>query len=211
MRRRRPRASWILMILSILVATLATVALRGYLARLEARARAAGPGLPTVVAATHVARGTPLDPSMLSVEHVPDRFRPPGALADPAETMGKTAATDLVTGDPVTVNRLTLPGGPVAALVPPGLRAVPVTGDLPATALAPGDRVDVMATFAGGQPHTETVATAAEILRVLPPPIPGEPGTTVVLLVDPELAERLAYARTFADLSLAVAAPSDTS
>jgi Flp pilus assembly protein CpaB len=210
MRRRRPRASWVLMILSVLVAVAATVALRSYLTRLEARARAAGPGLPTVVAATDVARGTALDASMLSVEHVPGQFRPPGALADPAETIGKTAATDLVAGDPVTVNRLTPPGGPVAALVPPGLRAVPVAGDLPATALAPGDRVDVMATFAGGQPHTETVASAAEVLRVLPPPIPGEPGTTVVLLVHPELAESLAYARTFADLSLAVAAPSDS-
>jgi Flp pilus assembly protein CpaB len=210
MRRRRPRASWVLMILSVLVGAVATMALRTYLARLEAQARAAGPGLPMVVTATDVARGTPLDPSMLSVEHVPEQFHPPGALADPAETIGKTAATDLVAGDPVTVNRLTPPGGPVAALVPPGFRAVPLTGDLPATALAPGDRVDVMATFAGGQPHTETVASAAEVLRVLPPPIPGEPGTTVVLLVHPELAERLAYARTFADLSLAVAAPSDS-
>ena len=209
MRRRRPRASWLLMILSVLVAAGATVGLRAYLSRLEARARAAGPGVPTVVAAGDIARGTVLDPSMLSVRNIPGPYRPPGALSDPAEAMGKTAGSHLVPGDPVTSARLTPPGGPVAALVPPGLRAVPVTGDLPPGTLVPGDRVDVMATFAGGQPHTETVAAAAEVLRVLPPPIAGEPGTTVVLLVHPDLAEQLAYARTFADLSLAVAAPSD--
>ncbi|HEV3475462.1 MAG TPA: Flp pilus assembly protein CpaB [Actinomycetota bacterium] len=199
------------MILSLLVAAVSTVALQDYLARLEAEARAAGPGIPMVVAATNVPRGTLLQSSMLSVEAVPDRYRPPGALSDPQEAIGKTAGSDLVAGDAVTVSRLTPPGGPVASLVPPGLRAVPVTGDLPPGSLTPGDRVDVMATFAGGQPHTETVAGAAEVLRVLPPPIAGEPGTTVVLLVHPELAERLAYARTFADLSMAVASPSDTS
>jgi pilus assembly protein CpaB len=210
MRRRRPRASWLLMLLSILVAAGATVALRTYLSRLESQARAAGPGLPVIVAAADIARGTVLDASMLSVRRIPELYQPPGVLSDPADAIGMTAGTDLVVGDPITETRLTPPGGPVAALVRPGLRAVPVIGDLPAGTLVPGDRVDVMATFAGGQPHTETVAPAAEVLRVLPPPIAGEPGTTVVLLVHPELAERLAYARTFADLSLAVAAPSES-
>jgi Flp pilus assembly protein CpaB len=82
-----------------------------------------------------------------------------------------------------------------------------VTAPLPRGTLSPGDRVDVLATHGSGRPYTETVATAVEVLQIHPGTDLDELGTasTVILLVDPETAERLAYARAFAELALSVA------
>lgn len=194
MRRARPRASRVLMIVAVLVAAGATFVLRGHLRRLEAQAASAGPGQPLVVAAENLDRGTVLEPAMLTSRPVPIRYRPPGALAQPTEAVGRALATEVVAGEPVTDVRLSPPGGPVASLVPPGLRGVAVIAPMPRGTLSPGDRVDVLATYGSGQPHTETVATAVEVLLVLPGTDLDEfgAGSTVILLVDPETAERLA-------------------
>lgn len=207
MRRARPRASRVLMIVAVLVAAGATFVLRGHLRRLEAQAASAGPGQPLLVAAENLDRGTVLEPAMLTSRPVPIRYRPPGAITQPAEAVGRALATEVLAGEPVTDVRLSPPGGPVASLVPPGLRGVAVIAPMPRGTLAPGDRVDVLATYGSGQPHTETVATAVEVLLVLPGTDLDEfgAGSTVILLVDPETAERLAYARAFAELALTVA------
>lgn len=209
MRRRPPRASRVLVAMAVLLAASATLALRGHLARLEARTRAAGPGVAVVVAATDLTRGTAIAPSMLREARMPKRYLPPGALESRDEVEGRILAADVAAGEPLTVARLAPPGGPVASLVPPGLRAVSVTVALPRGAIVPGDRVDVLATFATGAPHAEVVATEAEVLLVTE--ASGFDQTadaaTVLLLVSPETAERLAYARALADLSLAIAPP----
>jgi Flp pilus assembly protein CpaB len=82
--------------------------------------------------------------------------------------------------------------------------------------------VDVLATYAQGRPYTETVATEVEILAVVglgtlatpgadPPALELEDAVTLVLAVTPDLAERLAYARAFADLSVAIVGPHEAS
>lgn len=206
MRRVRPRSSRILLGLSIVLAVLATVGLRDHLARLEARAGVGGRDGPIVLSRTDLERGTALDASMVEVRSIPARFRPPGALARVGQAAGRVLAADVAAGEPLTTARLALPGGPVAALVPEGLRAILVPAGIPPGTLAPGDRVDVLATYPTGQPYTETVAVGAEVLLVL-----GgaggdlEAGATVVLLVGPETAERLAHATAFAEITLAVA------
>jgi Flp pilus assembly protein CpaB len=85
-----------------------------------------------------------------------------------------------------------------------------------------GDHVDILATYgsASSQPHTETVVQAVEVLMVL-----GEAGhgdergslaldlgaadisqpAVLIVLVAPEQEERLAFARAFANLEVAVA------
>lgn len=206
MRRVRPRASRVLFVLSLAVAGLATAALRSHLTRLEAAAGAGGPAGPVVVAARELGRGTVVEAAMLEVRTVPDRWRPPGALASPDEAVGRVLAADVGAGEAITVSRLAPPGGPVATLVPAGLRAVPLTAPMPEGALVPGDRVDVLATYVAGQPHSETVVSGAEVLKVLPASGLEDVGaaTTVLILVGPETAERLAYARSLADLSLAI-------
>jgi len=211
MRRARPRSSRMLMFLSVVLAVLTTLALRGHLARLEAAAAAGGPGEPVVVTLRGLERGTVLGAEMLETRRVPARYRPPGALSRPSQALGRTLATELVPGEAVTSSRLAASGGPVAALVPLGLRAVPVVVAVPRGVVVSGDRVDVLATFATGQPHTQTVVAGAEVLAVLPPMGPDElgAGTTLMLLVGPEVAEQLAYARAFADVAVAIAPPQE--
>lgn len=210
MRRKRPRSSKVLFFLSVVLAAGATLLLRGHLVRLEARAAAAGPGVPVVVAEVALARGTALEATAISVRSMPDEYRPPGALTSVAQAVGRMLAADVVAGEALTTTRLAAGGGPVAALIPPGLRAVPVPVAAPPGLLAPGDRVDVLATYGAGQPHTEIVVEAAEVLSLLGGGADAfESVTSVVLLVSQEAAERLAYARSFAELSVAVTSPQE--
>jgi pilus assembly protein CpaB len=128
---------------------------------------------------------------------------PPGALRDVEEALGRTLGADVVAGEVLTAARLAPPGGPIAALVPDGLRAVAVATFLPTGIVSRGDRVDVLATFAEG--GTEVVATGAEVLLVIGGTGDLGEATTLVLLVTPETARSLAVARAFGDLSVAIA------
>jgi Flp pilus assembly protein CpaB len=82
-----------------------------------------------------------------------------------------------------------------------------VTIAAPLPGLAPGDRVDIIASVGGGRNYADTVAAGLEVLR----PAEGDEtsfgdraGATVILLADPDTAERLARASGYASLSLAV-------
>jgi pilus assembly protein CpaB len=210
MRRTRPRMSRVMLVLSAALAVLATMAVQARLRAIEARAAAGGPRRPVVAAARDLDRGTVLDEGMFEVVEMPVRYLPPGSIQDPGAASGRVLAGPVAAGEALTEARLAPPGGPVAALVPPGLRAVPVPSALPSSAVLPGDLVEVHATYAGGQPYTETVVTGAEVLSVLASSSFGEEGAapaTLLILVGPEAAERLAHARAFADLSVALVSP----
>jgi Flp pilus assembly protein CpaB len=183
---------------------------REYQTRLEALRPVVGPSVPVVVAARTLARGVVLTEGALEVEQIPSAFAPPGALRTLEEALGSTLASDVAEGEVLTRTRLGTAGGPVASLVPSGLRAVTVPSGMPAGSVRPGDRVDVLATFGGPHPHAETTATGLEVLMVLDPPqdafaASGGEGPTLVLLVSSETAERLAYAKAFASLTVVVA------
>lgn len=210
MRRRPPRASLVLLVLAVILGVAATLLLRGYLARVAAQAAAGGPGRPVVVAIVDLARGTLLTPDLLAIGEIPAPYAPPGAVASPDEVTGRFLGADILAGEILTRARLAPEGGPVASLVPPGLRATAITVGIPPDTVAPGDRVDILATYASGQPYTETVVEAVEVLMVRPASGDsfGE-AATLVLLVAPETAERLAFARAFADLSVALAPPNE--
>jgi pilus assembly protein CpaB len=208
MRRRPPRASVVLVVLGVGLAVLATLLLRSYLDRLAARAASGGPGRAVVVASTDLARGTQLSPELLAVRDVPLAYLPPAAVGSIDEVLGRFLAADVLAGEVLTQARLAPDGGPVASLVPSGLRAVVVTVGVPPFAVAPGDRVDVLATYASGRPYTETVVEGAEVLMVRPASSDGlGEAASLVLLVAPDTASRLAYARAFADLAVALAPP----
>jgi pilus assembly protein CpaB len=207
MRRRRPRASGVLLFLSLALAVAATLALEAHLRKVEARTAAAGPGHDAVVATVAVARGSVLEPDALGVRRVPETYLPPGAITSLSEAAGRTLAADVAAGEIVTRTRLASGGGPVASLVPPGLVALPVAAAFPPGTLVAGDRVDVLATYPS-RPFAETVVEGAEVLAVTGTSVSDELGTTaasVMLLVSPEAAERLAHARAFADIALAIA------
>ena len=220
-RRRWPLASKVLAALGVLLGALAFVLIRGYQERVEALHPAVGPRVTVTAAAVDVRRGVSLTDDMLRAISVPEVFVPPGAVLDPAALVGRVLVADIDAGEILTRSRLAEPRvGPIAALVPEGLRAVVIPAGIPSDAVRPGDRIEVVATYGGGQPHTELVASGVEVLRVLTgsgetdvgfggAAASEDQGIQLVLLVDTTAAEQLAYARAFAQLQVAILGPDD--
>jgi pilus assembly protein CpaB len=217
-RRRWPFASKVLMIVATLLGALSFVVVRGYQDRVEARHPAVGAPAGIVKAATDLVRGTVLSDDMLTASSVPSEFVPPGAIDDTSSIEGRVLEADVEAGEIITRSRLAgSTVGPVAALVPEGLRAVIVAGGVAPGTLRAGDRVEVFATYGGGRPHTELVATDLEVVRILGDGIlagggiggatTGDGGEALVLLVDADAASRLAYATTFGQLQIAILGP----
>ncbi len=219
LRRRWPLASKVLIGLAVMFAGVAFVVVRGYQDGVEALHPQVGPPVAIVAAATDLARGTVLSEDMLHTSTVPEEFVPPGAVGDTASLAGRVLTADVQAGEIVTRSRLAGPGtGPVAALVPEGLRAVIMPAGVPAGTVRAGDRVDVYATYGGGRPHTELVASGLEVVRILTDGPTGgtgiggsasaDTGVSLVLLVDGDAAASLAYARAFGQLQIAILGPS---
>jgi pilus assembly protein CpaB len=201
--------SGVLLFLSLAVAVAATLLLESHLRRVEAAAAAAGPGRPLVVATSGLERGAGVSSDDLGVRRIPAAFAPPGAVTRISDAVGRTLASDVAMGEVLTETRLAGAGGPVASMVPSGLVAFPITSSLPPGSVVPGDRVDVLATYPT-RPFAETVAESAEVLTVAPSAPSGHLGAgsgSVLLLVSPDVAQRLAHARAFAEIALAIASP----
>ncbi len=194
--------------------------LHGYLSRAAALAPPVGPTVAVVVAAESIDRGATVGGSQLRVARIPQEYVPPGAIGDISKAAGRVLLAGLSPGEVVTETRLArVRAGPVASLVPRGLRAFAVPTSLVRGVVIPGDRVDVLATFGSGQPHTEMVVEAVEVLLVLSSDgfhrgtssveLDAEAAgasapTTLILLVAPDQEERLAYARAFASLEVTI-------
>jgi Flp pilus assembly protein CpaB len=217
-RRRWPLASKVLVAFAVLLGALAFLVVRGYQERVEALRPAVGPPVVTVSAATDLARGTLLSDEMLLTSSVPEEFVPAGAIGDMASIVGRVLTADIESGEILTRSRLAGPRvGPVAALVPEGLRAVVVPSGVPPGTIRAGDRVEVYATYGGGRAYTDLVASGLEVVRVLTEgtvegggiggSTTGDAGVALVLLVDGDAASRLAYARAFGQLQIAILGP----
>jgi pilus assembly protein CpaB len=209
MLRRWSTASRLFAVLAVASGVAAFAIVRGYASRLEALRPIVGQPVPVVIAAADLTRGTAIGGSMVRVAPLPSLLAPPGSFPDATEVEGRVLLTDVAEGEAITRTRLAARSvGPVAALVEPGLRAAAVDSGLPPGAVRPGDRVDVLATYGGERPHTETVASELEVLRVMSPSPSGAVGASevpsLVLLVTPLDAERLAYAKAFADLDVSI-------
>lgn len=206
---------------AVVLGALAFVVVRGYQDRVEALHPAVGPPVNIVTAATDLARGTALSDEMLLTSTVPEEFVPPGAVRDISTVVGRVLTADIQAGEILTGSRLAATTvGPVAALVPESLRALVVPSGAPAGTIRAGDRIEVYATYGGGRPHTELVATDLEVVRVLAGGTSsgsgvggastGDPDVALVLVVDADTASRLAYARAFGQLQVAILGPAPT-
>jgi pilus assembly protein CpaB len=212
MRRRWSTASGALLALAALSGVAAFSLVRAYQADVARLRPAVGRTVPVVVAAEPIPRASEIDPAELEVREVPSAFAPPGRFAEVERVAGRTTLGPIGSGEAVTATRLAPLGGAIAAVAPPGTVGFPVRVDVPPRALQPGDLVDVLATFGGHRPHTETVAESVEVLLVLDASsIPAGPAgagvaatPTLVLAATPDLAERLAYASAFATIGIAV-------
>jgi Flp pilus assembly protein CpaB len=208
--RRWSRRSKVFGVLAVISGAAAFVVVDGYAARLEALRPVTGDLVAVVVAARPLSRGDVLTEDAVELRRVPETFAPPGRISRIAGVAGRTLASDVAEGEAITRTRLGVHGGAVAALVPDGLRAFPITPGLAPGAVRPGDRVDVLATFGGPRPYSDTVASDLEVLTILDPKdgaiaAGGPSGPSLVLLVSPEVAEELAYASAFADLAVTIA------
>jgi Flp pilus assembly protein CpaB len=213
---------------SVALALIAGLLLRSYLSQAARATAAVGPRVGVVVASQPIARGATVAAAALNVRPMPRAYAPPGSFSHIVQAAGRVALADLSPGEAVTETRLArVRAGPVASLVPEGLRAFAVPTSLPFGALAAGDHVDVLATYGSGQPHTETAAAGVEVLSVLGPSgmsgggsagtggfgfdtaaAGGTKGITLIILVSPDQQEGLAFARAFADLEVTIAPPS---
>lgn len=227
MGRRWSRTSRVYALASLVCAALAGASVHAYLGR-AAEAAGLGPPVPVVVAESPIARGAALRADQLRVTRVPRAYAQPGALDHVSQAAGRIALAALAPGEVVTETRLArVRAGPVASLVPAGLRAFAVPTSLPRGAVGNGDLVDVLATYGatgGGQPHTEVVVSGVEVLFALGASGFGSSGgadpegldvassnagtsATLVLLVSPDQETRLAFARAFANLEVVIAPP----
>jgi len=204
-----PRTTMVFLVLACMSGATAFGIMRGYVARLDALQPAVGPPVAVVHAVRSVSRGDIVAADDVALAETPSSFALDVALRTTADAVGRVALTDLAIGEIVTATRLSDGRtGPLASLVPPGMRAVVVAIATPIDGLVPGDRVDVIATASGERSYAETVGASLEVLR--PPErstdaLGGDgPGASVVVLADPETAERLARAEGYASLSITV-------
>ncbi len=204
------------MVIGLVLGAAAYLLVQGYASHVRMLQRDLGHPVRVVVAAVDAERGAVLDDSMVSVSRWPSAYVPPGAVHRSDWIGGRVLLSALRKGEILTVSRLAPRGGAVASLIPPGLRAAAVPSTLPPGAVSPGDRVDVLATFPGARAHIETVASALQVIRVVAPTEtdvsgggPGAPTAVLVLLVAPDQAEELAYARAFADVSITLDGPQE--
>jgi Flp pilus assembly protein CpaB len=211
LRRKWPLSAWVFLLLAVACGLGAISAMSGYRSRIEATRPDLGPPIGVVVAAADLPRGSVLGTGDVQIARLPSRVVPTGALADPSAAVGRILLAGIAPGEVVTESRLAPRGaGPIAALVPEGLRAVIVTAPLPPGTVRAGDLVDVLATYGGAHPHTEEAAAAVQVLRVLSASPAGSTdvtapsGPSLALLVSPSVAQELAYASAFGHLMVAI-------
>lgn len=197
--RRSPLPFWALAVALALATGLTVARLAGEAAD---RAERLGGLVEVPVASRAVDAGSVVRAADVEVRSLPRALVPSGPVARSAA--GRVAVVPLVPGEVVLASKLAPDGlTGVAALVPPGLRALAVDvgeGGLP---LRRGNRVDVLATFdvAGADegPPTFAVATAALV-------VDARDGA-VTVAVGADEAPRVAFALTSGSVTLALTGP----
>lgn len=175
----------------------------GLVGRARAEAARYGHLRPAVVAARPLEAGAVVRPADVVARTVPAAFLPDGAVPAPAAAVGRTVVVPILRGAAVAAANLAPDGlRGLAALLPPGTRAIAVPTGAASVALHRGDRVDVLVTLS--QPATPSaeptfaVAEAALVVDVGP--------ESAAVAVSSEEARRVAYAVAQGTVTLTVTA-----
>jgi pilus assembly protein CpaB len=164
-RRRRAAA---LLGLALLLGVLAASDVAGREAALR---RQLGRPVPIVVVARPLAAGQRIARTALAVRHVPTRYAPRNALADPGAAVGQRVAVAIAPGTDLDPAVLGAPGERDASTGPalrPGERAFDLVAVSAPEAVQPGARVDVLVTYdgaRGGPGATRIALEGAEVLE----------------------------------------------
>ena len=201
--RRSPLPFWLL---SLALAGLTGLTVSRLVDEAAGRAAALGGLVDTPVAARPVGVGRALRAADVEVRRLPASLLPRGRLAR-APWAGRVAVVPLAAGEVLLAAKLAPDGlSGVAALVPPGHRALAIPVDPGGLALNAGHRVDVLATFDAATPEapdpepTFPVATDALVVEA------GDEAVTVA--VTPAQAARVAFALARGTVTLALTSPS---
>ncbi len=201
--RRLSRSPLFFWVVVALLALLTATVVGGLVGEARAEAARFGSLRAVIVATDPVASGEVVGDGDIQVRSVPAAFLPEGWMGSPDEVVGRTALMPLFRGQAVLRGNLA-PWGlkGLAALLPPGTRAVSVPTGSASPPLQRGDLVDVLASFdpqaAGTGEPTFAVALAASVVDV------GEESATVA--VTPAEAAKVVYAVSHGAVALAITA-----
>ena len=204
--RRLARSPFVFWLATAALASLTALVVAHLVGRAEATAARYGGRRPAVVANRTLGVGDVVAPGDVAVHDVPAAFLPEGTLTTAAGAVGHTVVVAVFAGEAV-LRAHVAPSGlhGVAALLPPGARAVAVPAGAAGGRLQRGDVLDVLATFdpatAGNGDPTFPVATGALVVDVA--------ADTVTVAVTPAEANRVAFALAHGAVTLAISSPAE--
>lgn len=211
-RRRRAIA---LAGLALVLGALAASDVAGREAALDRRL---GPAVPVVVARADLPAGRIVRSADLAIRHVPARYAPAAAFADPSQAAGLRTNAAVVRGTDLLPALLVEEGAADGALLRPGERVADLVASGPPKLVRPGGRVDVLVTRAGRDGETGSTNLALEDVEVLSASPAGADASSatrrvaVSLRVTVRQAVYLAAAQSFArEIRVLPRAPSDRS
>lgn len=170
-----------------------------------------------VVALTKIPANTEIRASMLAWRKVPKEALHPDAVQNLQDVQGRITANDIFAGEQVLWSRL-LPKGTVPGLaynIPEDKRAVTVAvNEVIGVAgfIKPGDKVDVIATFAFDPPQSTTILQNVTVLAIAQEmhsdaKQEAKLSTSVTFALSPSQAERLVLAESLGEIRLALRPP----
>lgn len=196
---RSPFAYWVAV---VALACFTAVTVAGQVGKADAQVARYGRLRPVVVATHAVELGSVLRATDIAVRPMPAAFVPEGAMPSADGLVGRTVVVPIFPGAAVMAGHLAPDGlEGLAALLPPGARAIAVPAGPETVAVRRGDRVDVLATFDPppvGEEPTFPVAEAALVVDVGP--------EAVAVAVPAEDVRRVAYAVAAGVVTLALTA-----
>lgn len=180
--------------------------------------------VPIAVAGVDIPWGTKLKPEMIKTAPYLSESLPTGHFSKPDGLKDRVLIVPLKANDPITEHKLaptSVQTGGVAAILPPGKRAVAVKGDkiIGLSGLVnPGNRVDVLVTVEDPRIKEEKTKLVLENIPVLATGTQiqknekGEPAPVDVytLEVTPEESEKLALSATEGKIQLALRSITDS-
>ncbi len=172
------RSSKGFLIISLFFAFLGSIALYGYLHKLDARVAQGGMLVDLLVAKTTIKTGEVISPDMLQTRSFPENYLLHSMLSSQEEALGRVALHDIAPGDPILATSLssTDAGGRIALMLPGGRRGYPLAvqdNNVALDDLSSGDSVDVV--FVPPEGRARTLLHSIPVMgRPTPPSMHAE-------------------------------------
>jgi pilus assembly protein CpaB len=219
----KPKTVFLIGIVAVAIAAIASISLYNYLKGQEAKVKEAVATEEIVVAAQEIPAGSSINPAQVKTANWPKTSLPEGIFSKAEEVSGRVALERFSPGEPIIAARLVPKEGQAGILsykIPEGHRAMTVGVDQVsgvAGFITPGNKVDVVLTTTppgAKQSISKIVLQDVPVLAIgqIVDQKEGKPVAvpTVTMDVTPEDAENLAIASTQGRLQLVLRRAGDT-